>query len=625
MYSVSAEYLTAISQAVQRGYISGYIEDVPFTSSDVLFGSASVSNKCVDSNDIKLGGVNIGTLKITFINTSLVPRGDWENKEILVSWNQLIDEESETFEQVPVGVFIVKEANHAAEGVVVTAYDYMSKLDKNTNFTTLSGTIYSILSMIAAECDFSLGMTRAEIEALPNGEETFSLYPENDIKTFRNLLSWVAQTAACFATFDRRGELVLREFKTASDMTISSDKRFKGGSFSDFKSYFTALSVVDIATQTTHVERVFPDTGLIMNLGSNPLLQYGLPETLQRERRAILTSLQKFNYVPFKTSLLGNPIFDLGDIFTFTDGLAGTSSKCCLMSYTYIFNRSYQMTGYGKNPALLGAQSKTDKNLVGVMSKVKENEVTFISYTNSDEILISYDDLDGLQETRLATLYASPIKDTTLEVNTRVIYQDLFTAGVNEEYVKTIKYIRYELDNEVIGRVPFEDVPFSIVDGRLLGLDRDNTIEDYQAILNVKAGERKTLDIYLEYEVNGTAANQAANLTIPPNGVNIILKGQGLPLDEAWDGFIRVADELNFISISGIGAEDLEEALNVSLVSVLGTSASDETPEAEIEAINIVNLDEAINITFVRPTFNIVDESGEYNLVTEDEHNIITE
>lgn len=157
MYSVSAEYLTAISQAVQRGYISGYIEDVPFTSSDVLFGSASVSNKCVDSNDIKLGGVNIGTLKITFINTSLVPRGDWENKEILVYWNQLIDEEPETFEQVPVGVFIVKEANHAAEGVVVTAYDYMSKLDKNTNFTTLSGTIYSILSMIATECDFSLG------------------------------------------------------------------------------------------------------------------------------------------------------------------------------------------------------------------------------------------------------------------------------------------------------------------------------------------------------------------------------------------------------------------------------------------------------------------------------------
>lgn len=625
MYSVSPEYLTAISRAVQHGSISGYIDDTPFDSEDVLFGSASVSNKCVDPSDIKLGGVNIGTLKITFVNTSLVTRGTWENKTISVFWNQLIDEDEETFETVPVGVYIIKEANHTAAGVVVTAYDRMSLLDKNLNFTTLSGSIYSMLSMIAAECGFNLGMTREEIDALPNGDETFSLYPENDMKTFRNFLAWVAQTCGCFATFDRNGELVLRQFGSTSVMTISSEKRFKGASFSDFRTFYTAISVVNIAEQTTIVERIYPDNGLVMNLGSNPLLQYGLPETLQRERQAILNSLSDFNYTPFTTTLLGNPIFDLGDVITFTNGVAGASSTCCLMSFDYIFNRSYKMSGYGKNPALLGVQSKTDKNLAGVMAKNKENEIAFITYTNADEIALNYDENDGLQETRLAVLYVSPIKKTTLEVNTRVIYTDLFTPGNDEQFVKTIKAIRYELDNEVISRVPYEDTPFSIIDGRLIGQERNNTIEDFQAILNVEAGDRKTLEVFLEYEVEGTATNQAANLTIAPGGVNITLRGQGLPLGEGWDGIIHLSDELDYISISGIGLEELEESLAVSLLVVQSISLSDEINEAEIESLGIVEIDENLNITMARPTFNLVTESGESFFITEDDHNIITE
>ena len=159
----------------------------------------------------------------------------------------------------------------------------------------------------------------------------------------------------------------------------------------------------------------------------------------------------------------------------------------------------------------------------------------------------------------------------------------------------------------------------------MIGQERNNTIEDFQAILNVEAGDRKTLEVFLEYEVEGTATNQAANLTIAPGGVNITLRGQGLPLDEGWDGIIHLSDELDYISISGIGLEELEESLAVSLLVVQSISLSDEINEAEIESLGIVEIDENLSITMVRPTFNLVTESGESFFITEDDHNIITE
>ena len=84
MYSVSNDYLTAIHGAVQSGHISGMIGAVAFTASDVLLGSASISNQCADSTDVKLGAVFVGTLKITFCNRNLVPRGSWEDRKSVV-------------------------------------------------------------------------------------------------------------------------------------------------------------------------------------------------------------------------------------------------------------------------------------------------------------------------------------------------------------------------------------------------------------------------------------------------------------------------------------------------------------------------------------------------------------
>lgn len=648
MYQVSQDYMTkAFNISKKRRAIRAFLDDVAFNENDVVSNTLKYTWQAVGGADINLGGVFLGQLWLTFTKpfAAQIQRGSWKGKkitleiglEIGIDENQIgteivngeeipVYEYVPIIEYVPIGEYFIEEANHTMDGVEITAYDAMRKFDKNLNLSSTSGSLYSLLTFACENCEVTLGMTKAEIEALPNGTEAFSIYPENDMKTYRDLISWIGVTACCFATMSRAGELVLRGWKSASLLSMGVNDRFERGSWSDFHTFYTGISVTNIAEMTTSYYHTSPDNGLTMNVGANPLLQYGLDDTKRRQRMAILEGLEYFNYVPFKVSAFADVFIDLGDIITFTDGLAGTASKGCVMRIDFTFAKGITMQGFGENPALFGAQSKTDKNIEGLMAKNNENQISFITYTNAERINLTYKDSDGLQSSPIATFHISPIKDTNLDVNTRVIYDDIFTAGSTEQYVKAIKAIRYEMDGNVVARVPYEDNPFCIVDNRLLGQERNNTIEDYQPLLNVKAGDRKTLIVYLEYEVQGTATDQEMTSTIDIGGITITLKGQGLPLGESWDGIIYASDEIPYIPISGIGFGHIEEDVSVDLLDVIPLDLEDDVPSVPVVGLDALPMTESISITMVRPTFNISSESGEANLVTEDgDSNIITE
>ena len=51
-----------------------------------------------------------------------------------------------------------------------------------------------------------------EIEALPNGSELLSIYPENDIETYRDVLYFTAQVLGGFFCINREGRLEFRQY-----------------------------------------------------------------------------------------------------------------------------------------------------------------------------------------------------------------------------------------------------------------------------------------------------------------------------------------------------------------------------------------------------------------------------
>lgn len=381
MYEVSEAYMQAISSVSFREDLIGSVGRTAFGTENVLSGSFAIFNQCCGSSSIELGQVYVGELDCTFVGLS-IPRKAYKGLQVVPQHGVWIEELQE-FEYVPLGVYTIDKAEWSQSGIQVVAYDNMVKFDKTFSLTSTNGFVYDFLNYSCQRCGVELGMTKAEIEDLPNGKENFDLYEEvNDIKTFRDFLSWVAQTTATNAFVDREGKLYLRPYDVEPVDTIGITRRLRSGKVSDFETYYTGMSVVNIELKTTSYYSVLPDNGLTYNLGQNPLLQYGLDETKTRQRRAILESLAVGRYVPCKFSLVQAPIYDLMDCVTIVGGIVGNESSelTCVLKYDWKYGGAYSFECVGQDPSLASVQSKIDKNISGLMEAVQNDNSTFYVY-----------------------------------------------------------------------------------------------------------------------------------------------------------------------------------------------------------------------------------------------------
>ena len=390
MYGVSDAYKTAMHQAVQRFRLIGTVGSTEFTDENILSGSFSITNQCSGNNEIQIGQVYVGELNATFLNLSLT-RYSLKGMQITPSFGLRLADG--TYEDVPLGVFNISEASWTMSGLVVKAYDNMSLLDKNCNTSQSNGTAYEMALLATEACGLRLGTTEAEFKTFANGTETLSLYTESDIETWRDFISWVAQTVGCNVMAGRDGSIIFRPYGQTVVDTLDEEHRFEGASFSDFETRYTGLSCVNLADQTTKYYHVENDDALVYNLGTNPLMQYGVDETKDALRTNVLTALQQIDYVPFKVTLIGNPAYDLMDVFSFSGGIADANKLFCMTKYTFKYNGGYEMEGVGENPALASAKSKTDKNISGLLAQVEQGKLGITTFTNASAYTIAEDDV----------------------------------------------------------------------------------------------------------------------------------------------------------------------------------------------------------------------------------------
>ena len=455
MYSVSAAYLAALALPVHKYRLTGTVGTEAFNEANIVSGSLSVSNKVSEGSEIKLGSVYTGELKGKFTGMSIA-RGAWVGKTITLSEGLLIDATNDTYEDVPLGIFTVAEANHTAEGVEVTAYDAMTAFDKTRNDLTDTGTAYAFLTLMCQKCGVTLGSTLADIQALPNGTETFTIYAENDIETWRDLLSWIAQTLGAVATIGRDGKLYLRQYSMTAAATIDETHRFTGCSFSDFTTYYTGMSVVNIALRQTEYKSEVVDDGLTYNLGSNPLVQ-GHYEYVQE----IIDDFSNVALTPFNAQMLGGAIYDLCDCLTFSGGIAA-GATCGVMGYTWKYNGAYSVKGFGANPALATAKSKTQKELEALYNTVGQdiNEMSVVQ--NSTAVTIA----ENTETSILTYNFEVTQEENTTMIDVSVVVTATATetlAGEVYTLADLVAQLRFYVDNS---QVTVYDPTFIVDEGK---------------------------------------------------------------------------------------------------------------------------------------------------------------
>lgn len=535
MYEVSDTYRAAMKQPVQRFRMTGTIGKYKFTDDNILSGSFHLTNQCSDDTNISIGSVYIGELKVTLTGIPFV-RGTLDDLEIQPMLGLMIAEGS--FEDISLGVFHVSAADWGASGVAITAYDNMARFDKNAAVTEMgTSTLFHFLEAACRSCGVALGMTDLEVAALPNGTEQLSFYSENDIETWRDVVSWCAQTAGCFATMDRAGRLVLRAYSDTPVDTIDMEHRFAGGKFSDFVTRYTGASVVNIADKTTSYYGLIPDDGLTMNLGQNPLLQYGVKEVLERQRRAVLNSLQAIQYVPMEISMIGTPAYDLGDVLSFTGGIAGNEAKSCITKFDWTYNGAYKITCVGQDPALSSAKSKTDKDIAGLISNVSDDSMRYYDYQNAE----GYEIGDGKKAKVIEVKYAT-VKATHVDFHAEILF-DLETTELDDgHYTDTdgIITVTYYLNGEEVNDYyPVE------------------TLQDGRHMLHLLYTWKSTANIIGDFAVYLSMSGAA--ISIEPGYVRAYIAGQGLAGDGAWDGTVSVEDDVPLQEITTVFREYSDE------------------------------------------------------------------
>ena len=391
MYPVSEAFLRAVQENTRRYYWTGRITTkggavYPFGYEDIVKGSGYIFAQCCGSAEIELGTVYAAEMGVTLF--SQVDRYTLDGAKVELFYHLRV--EGGGFEEVPMGIFEMSEANRRLHCLELKAYDYMLRFEKSFNGFESVGNAWAFLELCCKACGVEMENTQGEIEGMPNGRELLSIYPENDIGTYRDVLFFVGQVLGGFFCINRRGRLELRKYGAEPVLEVQGRHRFSS-SFSDFITRYTAVSSTNLRTQTAEYYGLDVDDGLTMNLGVNPLLQFGLEETRRQLCGNILADLAAVNYVPFDSSTIGNPALDLGDVLTFTGGQADGEQMTCITSFQCRIGGRQSLKCVGKNPRLAQAKAKNDKNISGLLNQIEAGKVGIHTFTNASAYVVAED------------------------------------------------------------------------------------------------------------------------------------------------------------------------------------------------------------------------------------------
>ena len=392
MYPVSNAFLQAVQENTRKYYWTGKITIkngvvYEFGVEDIVKGSGYISSQCCGSTEIELGTVYSAEMGITLLTD--IDRYTLEDALVELFYHLHIG--GGVYETIPMGVFEVSEANRTAKCLEIKAYDFMLRFEKDFNGFETVGKAYDFIHLCCEACHVEFALTQEEVEAMPNGDTGLSIYSDNDIETYRDVLYYVGQVLGGFFCINREGVLELRKYGNVSVMEIGRRHRFSS-SFSDFITRYTAVSSTNMRTEIAEYYHLDPDNGLTMNLGVNPLLQFGLDETRRELCENILNGIAVINYVPFDSDTIGNPALDIGDVLTFVGGQADENQISAITSMQVNIYGKQKLKGVGKNPRLAQAKSKNDKNISGLLSQIEAGKIGIHTFTNASSFTVADQD-----------------------------------------------------------------------------------------------------------------------------------------------------------------------------------------------------------------------------------------
>lgn len=339
MYTATEEYYkTLYEKPVVKSYVTGKIVlddgEISVADQNIIKGSLSINNRCVNGSSYEYGAVYQGEMNITLMIDA--GRYSLHDKKISLTAHYVLDDGEVS---IPLGQWKISTPERSKKLLTIKALDAMSDFSEIIP-EAFTGTAYEMLTQACTNCGVPLGMTQTEVEAMTNGKVTFYANTEY-FDTYRDLLAYLGKCTCTFATIDRNGALVLKEYGTEPVKTIPESRR-SGTVVADYETYHKAVKMRFLADENFFpYEQGSGDDGITMDMGDIPIVT-GTPEQKQAVCDAIYEKLASVRYTPaYFTQLVGDPTLELGDMIT-VDG-----QNTYVMAYTWTHHGSMKIQGVG--------------------------------------------------------------------------------------------------------------------------------------------------------------------------------------------------------------------------------------------------------------------------------------
>ena len=296
-----------------------------------------------------------------------------------------------------VGIFYAEKPTRTKRNSYkVTAYDTMSKLDADfsgwlrANQAQFPKTIWQLVQLACQRA----GVTLAGISLPINGSHSVQAFYADDL-TCRQIISWAAEAAGCYAHMNADGKL---QFLTYTDKRSTAKITPDGVSnstayYADSLSYedytVKAIEKVQIRQSDSDVGVIYPDSTTATNtyaVQGNLLLTTGTETNLKSVVQNLYNVLKNVTYTPCKVSVPSSSGLACGQIVHVKDA-RGREFDTYLMSATISSGKaSFESVGSASRESSSAVNSQSYKNLTGKMLEIK---------TSVDGLTVTASELSG--------------------------------------------------------------------------------------------------------------------------------------------------------------------------------------------------------------------------------------
>ena len=316
-----------------------------------------------------------------------------------------------------VGVFYAEKPTRTKRNSYkVTAYDTMSKLDADfsgwlrANQAQFPKTIWQLVQLACQRAGVALASSSLPI----NGSYSVQAFYADDL-TCRQIISWAAEAAGCYAHMNTDGKL---QFLTYSDKRSTAKITPDGASsstayYADSLSYedytVKAIEKVQIRQSDSDVGVIYPDSTTATNtyaVQGNLLLTTGTEANLKSVVQNLYNVLKSVTYTPCKVAVPSSSGLACGQIVHVKDA-RGREFDTYLMSATISSGKaSFESVGSASRESSSAVNSQSYKNLTGKMLEIK---------TSVDGLEVKASDLTGKYTDLKATVdgLSSEVKKDT--------------------------------------------------------------------------------------------------------------------------------------------------------------------------------------------------------------------